>query len=326
MTELSLEPTQFIKISESTVPNGAEAFFLPAPGGAKLRVAAFPIIPAKGSLSNSVKGTVVLLTGWSEFIEKYGETVEDLHARGFNVVMMDWRGQGMSSRLLPVREKGHIQSFGTHGADLKHFVQHFARPRFEGPFFLMAHSMGGTIALLALASGLSGFKGAVLCSPMTRIFPQTTKRLAVKMAARLGVLFGAGRASVPSGREHARCYEGNILTHDERRHRVFRKLLEAAPEASLLGPTFGWVKAATDATQFINKPGALSAIQTPVKMITAGDDLLVDGENTKHLAAHYPIMEFAEIPGAYHELLMECDEHRRLFWQHFDVFMEGLAI
>jgi lysophospholipase len=44
------------------------------------------------------KGTVCVFTGRSEQIEKYFETVRDLRERGFAVAMIDWRGQGHSSR------------------------------------------------------------------------------------------------------------------------------------------------------------------------------------------------------------------------------------
>ena len=40
------------------------------------------------------KGTVVVLQGRAEYIEKYFETVRDLRARGFAVATFDWRGQG----------------------------------------------------------------------------------------------------------------------------------------------------------------------------------------------------------------------------------------
>ena len=48
---------------------------------------------------------MVLLQGRAEFIEKYGETVGDLRARGFAVYALDWRGQGHSGRVLRTRAR-----------------------------------------------------------------------------------------------------------------------------------------------------------------------------------------------------------------------------
>src|SRR5882672_10721772 len=43
------------------------------------------------------RGTVVLMPGRGEFLEKYAtEAVGDLLHRGYAVTSMDWRGQGLS--------------------------------------------------------------------------------------------------------------------------------------------------------------------------------------------------------------------------------------
>ncbi|MCI5048236.1 MAG: alpha/beta hydrolase [Aquisalinus sp.] len=308
------EPADLIRIAEAPVPAGAEAFYLSTPDNAKLRVAAFPV-------DNAV-GTILLLTGWSEFMEKYMEVVADLQARHFNVAMMDWRGQGLSDRLLPIREKGHILSFGTHAEDLKHVTEHFVRQRFPGDVNVMAHSMGGAVTLLALSEGYSVFDRAIFSSPLTRIFPQQWKRIIVRGLAATGCAFGASRVSIPFVKEHARKFEGNNLTHDERRHTMYRKLLDAAPNAALHGPTFGWVNAATEAVGRLNRKDALSNITIPVKMVAAGNDQTVDGKNASRLAREYDALDTVVIKGAYHELLMETDLYRDQFWNEFDRFME----
>ncbi|WP_204328396.1 alpha/beta hydrolase, partial [Stenotrophomonas maltophilia] len=58
------------------------------------------------------KGTVCLLQGRAEFIEKYYETIGDLRRRGFAVVAFDWRGQGESARDVADPHKGHVGRFG----------------------------------------------------------------------------------------------------------------------------------------------------------------------------------------------------------------------
>ena len=69
------------------------------PDGAELRFARWA--PPAGR-----KGTVCVFTGRSEQIEKYFETVRDLRDRGFAVAMIDWRGQGHSSRRLARSAQG----------------------------------------------------------------------------------------------------------------------------------------------------------------------------------------------------------------------------
>ena len=51
--------------------------------------------------TGTARASVVLFGGRGEFIEKYAtEVVGELLARGFAVLSMDWRGQGLSSRML----------------------------------------------------------------------------------------------------------------------------------------------------------------------------------------------------------------------------------
>ena len=57
------------------------------------------------------QGTVCILQGRAEFIEKYFETVGDLLLRGFAVATFDWRGQGLSARRLGNPRKGHVRRF-----------------------------------------------------------------------------------------------------------------------------------------------------------------------------------------------------------------------
>src|SRR6476469_212144 len=74
------------------------------------------------------RGTVVLLQGRAEFIEKYFETVRDLRARGFAVAAFDWRGQGLSDRVLSDRRKGYVRNFNEYQIDLETFVNDVVLP------------------------------------------------------------------------------------------------------------------------------------------------------------------------------------------------------
>jgi len=69
------------------------------------------------------QGTVCVFTGRAEQIEKYFETVRDLRDRGFAVAMIDWRGQGHSSRRLRDPRKGYVRDFSDFEIDVETFVQ-----------------------------------------------------------------------------------------------------------------------------------------------------------------------------------------------------------
>ncbi|WP_411816422.1 alpha/beta hydrolase [Hyphococcus sp. DH-69] len=301
----------FISIPENPVPVNAEPFEFDAPGGARIRAGFFPV--------ENARGTVVLMTGWSEFIEKYFETIKDLHHRGFNVAMMDWRGQGLSDRN-QVRETNWIGYFRTLTKDLEFFTDTQVKPRFPGPYILMTHSMGGMPALRLLASGYDGFERAVLCAPMTRLFPGVQNSI-TNIAARIASKLGYARKPVPRDKDYADMFEGNIYTSDETRHTMFRNLRMAEPKAASESPTFGWVKDAMKSSAEIHADTALKDIEIPVLIITAEREQQIDGSDHFEIAQKTDQISVTKVPDALHEILMERDELRALYWKAFDEFV-----
>ena len=97
----------------------------------------------------AAKGTICLVQGRTEFIEKYFETIADFQKRGFAVATFDWRGQGGSDRLIGNRTLGYVRSFDDYWVDLKTFHANVLLPDCPQPFYLVGHSMGGLVSLLA---------------------------------------------------------------------------------------------------------------------------------------------------------------------------------
>ncbi len=105
-----------VSIPANPVPEDVVAGTIKTPDGAELRFARWA--PPAGR-----KGTVCVFTGRGEQIEKYFETVRDLRDRGFAVAMIDWRGQGHSSRRLRDPRKGYVRDFSDFEVDVETFVQ-----------------------------------------------------------------------------------------------------------------------------------------------------------------------------------------------------------
>lgn len=308
---------EFISIPQNLIPEDSEVFYFDGADGAQLRGAYFP--------AQNPRGNIVLLNGRCEFIEKYFEVVEDLRQRGLNVAAMDWRGQGLSARLLPDGMKGHIDNFQTYTDDLRIFIEKQAAPRFSaGPRLIMTHSMGGLPTLRLLAEGYDLFDSAVLCAPMTRIaLPASTHLFARTVSATLSAA-GAGGMAIAGVKEDSRAFEGNALTSDPKRHERFRLIQEAEPNACIAAPTYGWMNAAMNAMVDIHKPGRLNGLKTPVLIISAEHDRLVSTSAHQALAQDYDLIDNVVVEGALHEILMERDEFRATYWKHFDRFTAPL--
>jgi len=148
-----------VSIPANPVPEDVVSGTIKTPDGAELRFARWA--PPAGR-----KGTVCVFTGRSEQIEKYFETVRDLRERGFAVAMIDWRGQGHSSRRLRDPRKGYVRDFSDFEIDVESFVQQVVLPDCPPPYFALAHSMGGAVMLRVAHAGKRWFDRMVLSAPM----------------------------------------------------------------------------------------------------------------------------------------------------------------
>src|SRR5271170_606929 len=120
--------------------------------GARLRYAVF-------EPQGTPRGTFLVAQGRREFIEKKGlEVGRDLLARGFKIILFDWRGQGLSSRFLDgaKRQHDHVPDFDIYIKDLREFYRDIVKPRQAGPLFVTAHSMGALIVTRWLAESTGG--------------------------------------------------------------------------------------------------------------------------------------------------------------------------
>jgi pimeloyl-ACP methyl ester carboxylesterase len=120
---------------------------------------------AMHALPPDARGTIVLIGGRGDFIERYFETMGDLMARGFAVASFDFRGQGGSQRLLSNPLRGHVGSFRDYDEDFRAFITEAVIDKCPRPYYCIAHSTGGSILLRSLTRQ-RWFTKAVAVSPL----------------------------------------------------------------------------------------------------------------------------------------------------------------
>lgn len=286
-------------------PPDGRAVWLKAADGTRLRAG---IWNATGT-----KGTVVLLQGRAEFVEKYGRTATDFAKAGFATLTLDWRGQGRSARVLTDTNLGHVGDFAQYQDDLDALLSFAQVQGLPQPFYLLAHSMGGAIGLRALNRHLP-FQAAAFSAPMWGLLLSAwTRPLANALSAAAGYLSfdhlyapGTGPATyvlkVP--------FALNAMTRDAEQYAYMRAQARAHPDMSLGGPSLGWLRAA------LVECHALQALPSPdlrCLCVLGGSERVIDTAPIHSRMRGWKAGRLAVIPGVEHEILMERPTPRAAF-------------
>ncbi|MBV8448638.1 MAG: alpha/beta hydrolase [Hyphomicrobiales bacterium] len=311
--------TDLVGTPENPVPAETRCFILRSGDGLALRFAQWP------ASAMPIQGTILLLQGRGEFIEKYFETVEHFRGRGFDVVSFDWRGQGGSERLVRNTKKGHVRRFSDYHRDLDAAFAEMEARASPKPWFVVAHSMGAAIFLARLARGPTPALRAALTSPMIGFSPAIAPRYAATISTTLAG-FGLGRCFVPGGGPGpiaARPFENNRLSTDRTRYERNAAVLAAAPELAIGDPTIDWAASACHMMSGLSDPKFPRRLTTPLLVVASGDDRVVSTHATERFASRLKSGSAIVIVGARHELLMESDFFRDQALAAIDAFLPG---
>ncbi|NKB53726.1 MAG: alpha/beta fold hydrolase [Rhizobiaceae bacterium] len=236
---------------DNPIPEGARTGFVTTPDKVRIRFARWE------TLQHPSKGTVIILHGRTECIEKYFETVQDLRQRGFGVLTFDWRGQGGSERLLRDPKKGHVENFNQYLSDFEAILTEIALPDCKPPHYILAHSTGGLVALLAAPALANRIRRMVLMVPLLALnsLPISQPRLQSILGAL--TFIGLGRINLVRDRssENQREFLSNKLTSDTERFDRNRNIVESHEDLAISHPTISWTFAACRAMARVNSPG-----------------------------------------------------------------------
>lgn len=292
-----------IETNGNPVPDNHVTGWFESAGGKRLRYAIFKShVPV-------ARGTVVLLQGRNECIEKYYETIRHFTARGLWVATFDWRGQGLSERLLKNPLRGHVRRFGDFEADLSIFLETIVLPEARLPFCMVAHSMGALVALSMAPKLANRIERMVLLAPFVELSGQALPSWSIRLASRLMRIIGLGRLG--SGRDRfPKPFSGNPLTTDLERFSRNQALHMAHPELRLAPPSFAWVSEMLNAMVRVTRFEHLDQIKVPTLLIGAGNDKIVAANAIERLGNRFRAGRAVIIDGARHELLQEADRYR----------------
>ena len=306
------------RIEEINCPKG-KAYYFPLDSINELRIAFWNL--------DSKKGTIILQSGRTEFIEKYYEVVFEFIERGFAVAMMDWRGQGLSSRKANNKRIGHIDKFETYDKDLVKVVNECFNSNCPEPFVGFGHSMGGCLMTSYFISSESILSKCILCAPMVSVRANAVSRRIVSL---LGIFENFGLGAFPmqkpswdddSGWQEESFLENALTTDEERFSRTF-KFLNQFPDLGIKGITVGWLKHALKRTNDFKSMDWSSAIKRPLLLLDATNDKLVNSSLNKELLGQSDLTTIVSLESQ-HEIMMEKDEIRKKAWEAIDQFLSS---
>jgi lysophospholipase len=304
---------------ENPIPNGITAHYLQTHQGQTVRYALMPTNEAVK------KGTVIILHGRNECIEKYFETMLDLNKRGFDTATFDWLGQGGSDRLLQDKSRGHIDSFDQYIQQFDLFFEEVALPDCRGPFFVLAHSTGSLIAILSSPLMTNRVQRMVLCAPLLGLINQPFSHHNIARLSALLKFFGLGNKYMGGGPRPRETmpFLNNRLTSDERRYKRNSVLYEVQPDLGLGSPTVSWVNASCKAMDTVQTSSFKAKVQIPTLIIAAGGDQIVSNRTIENFIRGMRSTALVTIDGSKHEILQEADFYRDQALAAFDAFVPG---
>lgn len=316
------DPATLCDVPSNPVPEGAHVGYFLTRDNVRIRYARFP---RTGPVH---RGTVCIVQGRTEFIEKYFETIADFQRRGFAVATFDLRGQGGSDRLIVNKKHGFVEHFDDYWTDLSSFHANVLLPDCPPPFYLVGHSTGGLVALLAATRDRLMFDRVFLSSPMVAL---SGLPLGLHGMARLvGALRFLGLSRLPLARRQDKpqseaSFPGNPLTGDKARYMRSVDVLAARPDLEVTSPTLGWIGSSLDAMAQVNADEFPASLKIPVFICAAALDRVVDTAATEMLGLRMRNGRHVIIPGARHELFMETDAIREQVFAAFDAFITEQA-
>jgi lysophospholipase len=301
-------------------------------GGYKIR---YGSVHPKNSIADAV---VVCLPGFRDFSEQYLELAHTMLERNMAFWVIDWRGQGDSDRFLKNRHKRHSAGYEADVRDLHELVDGYILPSAVHPdvgrlpLIMLGHSMGGHIGMRFLhdcnisSKGKQAFSAAAFCAPMFGVNPVDSLPLTLTWLLS-GLMCMLPSSYVPRhGRDWAPGYRdvpalSGKFSHDPIRQQLQDAWFKKSPSLQVGGPTNRWLFETLKSCLKLNNPKYLKDINLPILMAMAGNDRIVSNRLIQMAAMHLPQGVLSEIPGAEHEILMESDQYRQKFLDHFFSFV-----
>jgi len=278
-----------------------------------------------GRLATGGSGTVLMMPGRTEYLEKYGAIAGEFAGQGYGMVAVDFRGQGLADRFLSDPRIGHVARFSDYQHDVTALVAFATAQAMPKPWVVIGHSMGGAIALRAVLNGLD-VAGAVFSAPMWGIAMNPVLRpvawglgwVAHRTAMNWWITPGTKADTYVRICDPA----DNFLTDDPAQIAAMRAQLDAVPGLDLGGPSVPWLYRALRECADLQRN---ADPQVPTLTFMPTRDEIVSQAAMRAMTARWRNATLVEVPDGRHETMVEIQSRRQLFLDRTLAFLAACA-
>ena len=297
-------------------PDNGTCFWVVTGDGLRLRVGYW-------KATHRTKGTIFLFPGRTEYVELQGSTAKSFADRAFSICTIDWRGHGLSDRVLSNPNTLHVNRFSDYQLDVAALIEAASELDMPKPWFLLGNSMGGCIGLRALLNGLP-VSASAFTAPMWGLKMSRFQRLAALPVSWAAQGIGQGERYVPGhdGKNYALSnpFEGNRITRDPANYEYWVSQARSKPNLQTAGSSMRWLH------QGVVECGRLSKGDPPnvsCLVFCGAQDGVVDIKVIRDRMKTWPNGRFEAVPGARHALLLEVPEVREKVISEISDHFEG---
>lgn len=272
------------------------------------------------------KGCIVMLHGYCGFWGKFHEVAHFFWQAGFDVFFLEQRGHGYSGRQIDDKDMVHVIDYADYIADVKTFMDKIVMPSAgKLPKIIYAHSMGGAIAALFLEEHPKYFDAAVLSSPMFSIKTGSTPSIAVKLLCAKIRLMRQENLPFPGGKrfDGIPTFATSSARSEKRYNYIFNQRLNDEHYHTYMMSN-GWGAASFKATARLLR--SASKVKTPVLLLTAGNDALVNMSGHEKFAKRASNVQHINYEDSKHEIYNDVDEVREKYFNDIFTFIMNYAV
>ena len=275
--------------------------------------------------ADAPEGTVLIVHGFTENVEKYSEIIHSLLKNHLSVVAWDQRGHGRSWRNPEVEDISltHVDDFGEYVRDMACVIRSLLCDM-PGPHRVFCHSMGGTVTALYLEAHRGEFDRAAMCAPMIAPYLNGLPRPVVKLMCQTEKAMGRLKKRIIGSRPYdgAERFE-DAAANGRERFDWYESLRAATPAFQNNGPSYGWLRQAVKVTDAILAPGAVEKIDARVRLYSAELDATVLSRPQEAFITRLKAGERVVVKGAKHEIYRSNDAVLFPWWHDVLNFLKS---